>query len=101
MVDLRAVLGRRGSQRGLVLERPGGGRHGAPVRADRPAAATVLSAGEVGVRLLRAALAAALLGLVPTESAEGQTAAPNTLASRTKGAPGAPITVYEMSDFQC
>jgi protein-disulfide isomerase len=27
--------------------------------------------------------------------------APNTLASRAKGAATAPITVYEMSDFQC
>ncbi|HEY7635141.1 MAG TPA: thioredoxin domain-containing protein [Gemmatimonadales bacterium] len=26
---------------------------------------------------------------------------PDALASRTKGSPGAPITVYEMSDFQC
>ena len=30
-----------------------------------------------------------------------QTAADNPLASRTKGSPTAPITVYEMSDFQC
>jgi protein-disulfide isomerase len=26
---------------------------------------------------------------------------PNPLASRTKGSPTAPVTVYEMSDFQC
>jgi protein-disulfide isomerase len=30
-----------------------------------------------------------------------QSAAPNTLASRTLGSATAPITVYEMSDFQC
>src|SRR5207245_2848170 len=27
--------------------------------------------------------------------------APDPLAARTKGSSGAPITVYEMSDFQC
>ncbi len=32
---------------------------------------------------------------------EGQTAAPNSLATRAKGSPSAPVTVYEMSDFQC
>jgi protein-disulfide isomerase len=32
-------------------------------------------------------------------SAAAQT--PDGLASRTKGSPGAPVTVYEMSDFQC
>jgi protein-disulfide isomerase len=32
-------------------------------------------------------------------SAAAQT--PDALASRAKGSPGAPVTVYEMSDFQC
>ena len=30
-----------------------------------------------------------------------QSAAANPLATRTKGSPTAPVTVYEMSDFQC
>ncbi|HEX6105265.1 MAG TPA: thioredoxin domain-containing protein [Gemmatimonadales bacterium] len=49
---------------------------------------------------MRALLTIALL-LTASEAAGAQTAAPNTLASRTKGSASAPITVYEMSDFQC
>jgi protein-disulfide isomerase len=48
------------------------------------------------VRLLPTA--ALLLGLHASAAAQS---APNTLVSRTKGSPSAPITVYEMSDFQC
>ena len=33
--------------------------------------------------------------------AEAQTAKPDPLVMRTKGRPTAPVTVYEMSDFQC
>jgi len=48
---------------------------------------------------VRAMLTAALLLAVhATASAQS---APNTLATRTKGSASAPITVYEMSDFQC
>ena len=39
-----------------------------------------------------------LAALVP---AAGSAAAQSSLASRTKGSAGAPVTVYEMSDFQC
>jgi hypothetical protein len=39
--------------------------------------------------------------LAGREPLAGQSAAPNTLASRTLGSSTAPITVYEMSDFQC
>lgn len=42
-----------------------------------------------------------LLLLVAVPAGRAQTEAPNTLASRTKGSASAPITVYEMSDFQC
>ena len=48
---------------------------------------------------VRAILTAVLL-LGVHQTAESQSA-PNTLASRTKGSGSAPITVYEMSDFQC
>ena len=50
---------------------------------------------------MRALLIAAVLVLVGGERLAGQTAAPNTLASRSRGSATAPITVYEMSDFQC
>jgi protein-disulfide isomerase len=50
---------------------------------------------------VRAFLIVAILGLTAGERLAGQTAAPNTLASRSKGSATAPITVYEMSDFQC
>jgi protein-disulfide isomerase len=50
------------------------------------------------VRLL---LFAVMLVLAGRETLAAQTAAPSTLARRTKGAASAPITVYEMSDFQC
>ncbi len=53
------------------------------------------------MRLVRAWLAAACLGLIPVLPVEAQSATPNTLSSRTKGSAKAPITVYEMSDFQC
>jgi protein-disulfide isomerase len=46
-------------------------------------------------------LATALLGLFPVVAGSAQAAAPNTLTTRTKGSASAPITVYEMSDFQC
>ena len=48
---------------------------------------------------VRALLTAALF-LAAHHTAAAQSA-PNTLASRTKGSASAPITVYEMSDFQC
>lgn len=44
-------------------------------------------------RLLPAILPAVLLA--------GALQDPDPLASRSKGAPGAPVTVYEMADFQC
>jgi protein-disulfide isomerase len=50
---------------------------------------------------VRGALAGLLFGLLPLLEAEAQSSAPNTLSSRTKGSPAAPVTVYEMSDFQC
>jgi protein-disulfide isomerase len=50
---------------------------------------------------MRAGLATAAVVLLTIGTAAAQTAAPNTLASRTKGSPRAPVTVYEMSDFQC
>jgi protein-disulfide isomerase len=46
-------------------------------------------------------LIALMLLLAGREPLAGQSAAPNTLASRTLGSATAPITVYEMSDFQC
>jgi protein-disulfide isomerase len=49
---------------------------------------------------VHAASLAILLLLLGSASVAGQTG-PNTLASRTKGSPTAPVTVYEMSDFQC
>ena len=53
------------------------------------------------MRTMRALLTAAILSLATQESLAGQSAAPNTLASRSMGSSSAPITVYEMSDFQC
>ncbi len=46
-------------------------------------------------------LIAAVLLLSATERTAAQTESPNTLRTRTKGSAAAPITVYEMSDFQC
>lgn len=57
--------------------------------------------GGRGGELARAGIAAAVIGLTGAGSVEAQTAPPNTLASRTKGVASAPVTVYEMSDFQC
>jgi protein-disulfide isomerase len=42
-----------------------------------------------------------ILGLGALLSASSLAAQPDPLASRTKGSPTAPVTVYEMSDFQC
>jgi protein-disulfide isomerase len=39
--------------------------------------------------------------LVATAASQTQAAKPDPLAMRTKGSPTAPVTVYEMSDFQC
>jgi protein-disulfide isomerase len=45
-------------------------------------------------------LAAGLL-IVSASRGSAQTTGVDPLASRTKGSPKAPVTVYEMSDFQC
>ena len=50
---------------------------------------------------MRHFLAAALLVAALPAASAGQTAGRDPLASRSKGAPTAPVTVYEMSDFQC
>jgi protein-disulfide isomerase len=50
---------------------------------------------------VRQFLAAALLVAALPAASAGQTAGRDPLASRSKGAPTAPVTVYEMSDFQC
>jgi protein-disulfide isomerase len=50
----------------------------------------------------RAALGLALgLLMVAASTGSAQTTAADPLAGRTKGSPKAPVTVYEMSDFQC
>ena len=43
----------------------------------------------------------AALTLVVAGTLAAQTTGSDPLASRTKGSPKAPVTVYEMSDFQC
>src|SRR3954469_20886862 len=61
--------------------------------------------GNMMVALYRAAVAGAGLTAVLAfaSGAEAQTANKTaaTLENRTKGSAGAPVTVYEMSDFQC
>jgi protein-disulfide isomerase len=49
----------------------------------------------------RAMVGAILLTMVPLARLAGQAAASDPLAGRIKGSPAAPVTVYEMSDFQC
>ncbi len=50
----------------------------------------------------RFALAAALANTLPAVVLSAQQAGPPlSLESRSKGSPTAPVTVYEMSDFQC
>src|SRR5437870_5714132 len=49
--------------------------------------------------MMRTLCAATWLLLLPVARPAPQ--APDPLAARTKGSSGAPITVYEMSDFQC
>jgi len=53
------------------------------------------------VRLLLAGIVALTLMGTPLRSLHAQTNAAEVLAPRTKGSPKAPVTVYEMSDFQC
>ena len=53
---------------------------------------------------LRAILAAAGIGMLAASSslrAQAATAAKDPLAGRVRGSATAPVTVYEMSDFQC
>src|SRR5436190_23369609 len=56
------------------------------------------------VPTMRLAAATCVL-LTAVSPAHGQApappSAPDPLAARTKGRPDAPVTVYEMSDFQC
>jgi protein-disulfide isomerase len=53
------------------------------------------------VRLLLAGIGALILMGTPLRSLPAQASAAEVLAPRTKGSPKAPVTVYEMSDFQC
>jgi protein-disulfide isomerase len=50
-------------------------------------------------------IGAVVLGLIaimtPAEAQEAGSAAADPVAARSKGSPSAPVTVYEMSDFQC
>jgi protein-disulfide isomerase len=55
---------------------------------------STLAANRLGIAL---AIAVGLL----TTPLLAQTATENSLATRSKGSPTAPVTVYEMSDFQC
>jgi protein-disulfide isomerase len=55
---------------------------------------STLGANRLGIAL---AIAVGLL----TTPLLAQTATENSLATRSKGSPTAPVTVYEMSDFQC
>jgi protein-disulfide isomerase len=50
---------------------------------------------------VRALVGALLLAIFPLAPLAGQAAASDPLAGRTKGSRTAPVTVYEMSDFQC
>ena len=50
---------------------------------------------------VRAVLLCAAVTLAGLGSLGAQTSASSTLPSRTKGSATAPVTVYEMSDFQC
>jgi protein-disulfide isomerase len=50
---------------------------------------------------VRALVGALLLAIFPLVHLAGQAAASDPLAGRIKGSRTAPVTVYEMSDFQC
>jgi protein-disulfide isomerase len=50
---------------------------------------------------VRALVGAILLASFPLAHLAGQAAAPDPLAGRVRGSRTAPVTVYEMSDFQC
>jgi protein-disulfide isomerase len=50
---------------------------------------------------MRALLCAVVLSYLPFVHLAGQATQPDPLAGRVKGSPSAPVTVYEMSDFQC
>ena len=52
-------------------------------------------------RSLRMTWGTGLVLLLSSTPLLAQTASNNPLATRTKGSPTAPVTVYEMSDFQC
>lgn len=64
-------------------------------------------AGEARDSLVPAALLLLVACLIATPAAAqakpdaATSTAPDPLASRTRGSPRAPVTVYEMSDFQC
>ena len=50
---------------------------------------------------MRIPMLALLLTIGGFTSAAAQLKDPGLVAARTKGSPTAPVTVYEMSDFQC
>jgi protein-disulfide isomerase len=109
MVDLCAGVGHGRSKLEVVLERPGQPRYGAAQQPEREAPTSILKGSEYNVRYAVQKLLPALTGMIQvTATALALAVAPvagqeaeSSLAARTKGAPTAPVTVYEMSDFQC
>jgi len=53
------------------------------------------------IRCVRVFLLLAVLTALPPSRPAAAAQTPDPLAGRTKGSPAAPVTVYEMSDFQC
>ena len=92
LVDLFPVLGSERPERRMVLECARNLRHRPPRRRDRCQPPPLLNL-ETIMRV-----ATSLLVLV---SLAGPLRAQDPVAARTKGSPTAPVTVYEMSDFQC
>ena len=62
---------------------------------------TLLGAPRALAAAAALALAAAPAARAQSDPRSGQAAKPGILAERSMGSPAAPITVYEMSDFQC
>src|ERR671913_450936 len=98
MVDLCSGVGHQRSKFKVVLERAGGPGYGAAEQPQRKAATSILMRSEYNVRYGVQTTVLAIVGTIALVFAFGAAplsaqVAESSIAARSKGSPGAPVTV--------
>src|SRR5918997_3735858 len=105
VVDICAGLGHQRSKFKVVLERPRRPGYRAAQQSYRKAPTSILMRSEYNVtcavQKMLLAMIVMIQALAVGPAPLGAQVSDSSLAARSKGSPTAPVTVYEMSDFQC